>query len=160
MGTRAVEVKTTAAHTARVVSIHGVDQLLAPAGGKLCLHFVRVEAVPEGQLSIPGLVDELLELGCASERLFAGLADVGISGVDLVGLKAFRFDVRERRTFAITADTPRIVPESFVGGEPPVAVVDLRYQLDLDHLSDFEADSEWPAYLAAMSATPVDRGAV
>ena len=62
-GAIAVEVKTTRAHTSRQVTIHGEDQLDAPDGGALHLHFVRLEEVPSGGASVTSLVDDLLTVG-------------------------------------------------------------------------------------------------
>ena len=38
--------------------------------------------------------------------------------------------------FPIDAQTPRIVPSSFVEGAPPVGVRDLSYVISLDHFID------------------------
>ena len=70
----AVEVKTTRSHTARVVTVHGEDQLLEPDDGTLYLHLVRLEAVPDGGRSVSNLVDEILAAGAPAQELFHALA--------------------------------------------------------------------------------------
>ena len=68
-GVTAVEVKTTRAHTSRRVTINGEDQLEAPDGGTLHLHFVRLEEVPSGGRSVASIVDDLLSEGVPAERV-------------------------------------------------------------------------------------------
>lgn len=145
-GTTAIEVKATRAHTAYQVSIHGVDQLEPPSGGTLHLHLVRVEEVTDGDLNIPVLVEELINLGVSRHALLGALAAAGVSPGGLIAAEGVRFDVRERRTFAVDERFPRIVADSFHGGRVPAEVLDLSYRLDLsgllDHALDDEAESE------------------
>jgi len=136
-GTLAIEVKTSRAHTARVVTVHGEDQLLEPEqGSTLHLHFVRLEEVPEGGASVPSLVDDLLSAGADTGKLFGAVAAAGVSPADFGSADSVRFDIRERLTVPVDEDTPRIVPSSFAGGQRPVGILDLVYRLDLDHVLD------------------------
>jgi hypothetical protein len=130
-GDSAVEVKTTQAHTSHRVAINGEDQLLAPEHGTLHLHFVRLEPVPDGGLSVAGLMDELLASGAAAERLFEAVTASGIALTDIAATSDVTFDERERLTFAVYDDFPRIVPASFAGGARPEGVDDLVYSIDL-----------------------------
>lgn len=138
----ALEVKSTRSHTSRAISINGADQLEAPDGGALHLHLVRVEEAPGAGRSVASVVDELLDTGVSAEGLFAGLGAVGLPVVDLASTADTRFEIRERRTFRIDDAMPRIVPASFVGGSVPKGVVDLTYELDLDHALDCEIDAD------------------
>lgn len=150
----AIEVKTSRAHTARVVTVHGEDQLVEPEGGSLHLHFVRLEEVPEGGSSVPGLIDDLLSAGADAGRLFDAVTAAGIPPADFGSAASIRFDVRERLTVPIDAGTPRIVPSSFAGGERPLGVVDLVYRLDLDNMLDKAlGPSEWSRLTMALATT-------
>jgi len=133
---RAIEVKTTRAHTSRVVTIHGEDQLLEPDGGTLHIHLVRLEEAPESGQSVTGLVDGLLDAGVPAEELYAALTAAGVPPADLGHADSVRFDVRERLTVPVDDACPRIIPRSFTDGARPVGVVDLTYRLDLDHILD------------------------
>lgn len=135
-GVTAVEVKTTRAHTGYRVTVHGEDQLLPPDGGQLYLHFVRLEPVHGGPLRLTGMVDELLEAGVSAEQLFRALAASGVSAVDLPATDKTTFDLLERFTLPVDNQTPRIVPASFCGGQPPEGVVDISYVIDLSHTAD------------------------
>lgn len=138
----AVEIKTTRSHTSRRVTIHGEDQLDAPEGGSLHLHLVRLEEVADAGRSVASLVDELLTAGVAAERLFKALSAGGIPLTDLPATADVRFEVRERLTFPVDDETPRIVPASFIGGARPVGVVDMSYTIDLDHILDRALDEQ------------------
>jgi hypothetical protein len=137
---RAIEVKTTRAHTGRAVTIHGEDQLESPEGGDLHLHLVRLEEVPEGGGSVPDLVDELLAAGASAGEVFPAMAAAGVPAVDFPAAATVLFDVRERLTFPVDGQLPRIVPSTFAGGERPVGVLDVTYRIDLDHALDRALD--------------------
>jgi len=133
-GTQAIEVKTTRAHTARVVTVHGEDQLLAPESGTLHLHLVRLEEAPEGGASVASLVDDLLAAGIPARELFDALSAAGVAPAELPAVSAVRFDIRERMTVRVDERTPRLVPSTFVSGARPVGIVDIVYRVDLDHV--------------------------
>jgi hypothetical protein len=118
------------------VTIHGEDQLVEPEGGSLFLHLVRLEQVSDTGLSVASIVDDLLAAGAPAEELYTALSLSGIPPAELSLTEHVRFDVLERMTFPIDADSPRIIPESFVGGSRPAGVVDVSYKLDLDHQLD------------------------
>ena len=126
-GTTAMEVKTTRAHTGYRVTIHGEDQLLAPDGGQLYLHFVRLESVHGGQLRLTGV---------SAEHLFRALTASGVAAVDLPATDKTTFDVLERMTLPVDDQTPRIVPDSFTGGKRPPGVVDITYVINISQDAD------------------------
>ncbi|MEV0802468.1 PD-(D/E)XK motif protein [Kribbella sp. NPDC050281] len=139
-GSIAVEVKATRSHTSRIVTIHGDDQLEEPTGGTLFLHFIRLEEAAGSGRSVPSIVDELLALGASAEDLFTALARVGVPVAQLAQVSDVMFEVRERLTFPVDERAPRIVPSSFKRDERPLGVVDVRYQIDLDHVLENALD--------------------
>jgi hypothetical protein len=151
-GAQAVEVKTTRSHTARVVTIHGEDQLEPPDGGQLHLHMVRLEEVPEGGSSVPTLVDELLAAGATASGLFDAVAAAGVAPTHFKSAARIQFDVRERLTFPVDGAMPRIVPSTFLAGERPVGVLDIAYRVDLDHVLGSALDETAYARLIARLA--------
>ena len=134
-GLSAIEIKTTRSHTSRAVTIHGEDQLLPPEGGTLHLHLVRLEEVAGLGVCVADLVDELVDMGVPRLELFDALADAGVPPAAFPAVAGIRFDVRERLTFAVDEHMPRIVPDTFVGGQSPQGVLDVTYRIDLDHIS-------------------------
>jgi hypothetical protein len=135
-GSVALEIKTTRAHTSRLVTIHGEDQLEEPEDGTLHLHLVRLEEAAQHGRSVPSLVDELLSLGVAAENLFEALSRANVPVGQLSQTSGVMFDVRERLTVPVDDAMPRIVSNSFKDGTRPVGVVDISYRVDLDHCLD------------------------
>jgi hypothetical protein len=123
-----------------VITIHGEDQLLEPDDGQLFLHLVRLEEVPDGGRSVSTLVDELLAAGAPAQSLFEALTAAGIPPAELAAIDTVRFDVRERMTFPVDDQMPRIVPASFSDGARPVGVIDVTYRINLDHVLDRALD--------------------
>lgn len=131
-GPFAMEVKTTRAHTASTVTIHGTDQLEAPEGGELFLHFVRLELAAGGSGSVPQLIDEMVAAGHSRVALYTLIQESGLDPAQLPLAKDFRFDIRERQTFMVTDDFPKLTVSDFVRGDLPDGVVDVTYRLDLN----------------------------
>lgn len=153
-GVTAIEVKTTRSHTRREVSINGEDQLLEPDGGTLHLHFIRLEEAPEHGRSVAALVDDLLGLGVTAEPLFAALERSGVPPADIAETEQVRFDVRERLTFPVDDQSPRIVPHSFAGQTRPLGVTSLEYCIDLDHVLDRAlTDDEFDSLIKGLAGT-------
>ncbi|TCM39648.1 PD-(D/E)XK motif protein [Kribbella sp. VKM Ac-2568] len=139
-GPLAMEVKVTRSHTSRVVTIHGDDQLESPEGGALFLHFVRLEESAQAGRSIPSVVDELLALGVNTESLFTSLTRSGVNIGQLGLLSDIGFEVRERLTFPVDDSMPRIISSSYKNEARPLGVIDVRYQVDLDHALEHALD--------------------
>jgi hypothetical protein len=135
-GRHAVEVKSTRSHTARAVTIHGEDQLLAPAGGTLHLHLVRLEEVAGLGICLTDLIDDIVGLGVARLQLLDAVATAGIPANSLNEIGRVRFDLRERLTYPVDDHMPRIIPETFASGQKPTGVLDVTYRIDLDHIAD------------------------
>lgn len=129
-GDVAIEVKSTLSHTARRVSINGIDQLEAPAGGRLTLAWHRLERVAGGPHSVFGLADRIIAAGAPAGQLYGLLEQAGSPPFLRDAHEAVRFDLRERGFFSVDDDFPRIVPASFSAGAPR-GVDDLRYVVDL-----------------------------
>jgi hypothetical protein len=153
-GRSAIEVKTTRAHTARIVTIHGEDQLLEPQDGTLHLHLVRIEDVPGGGLSVPELVDEVISLGVAPRNMFAAVESAGLPPADYPVAAEVKFGVRERMTIMVDELCPRIVPRTFFEGHRPNGVIDLSYRIDLDDSAERALSADAYDQLIASIAGP------
>lgn len=131
-GTSALETKASTGREGRSVEIHGVDQLDPPPGGELYLAFLRLEAVPGGAYSVPGLIDELIESGISRHDLHRKLVEAGFPVTEREEYVDDRFELRDFLIFLIDGSMPRIVPSSFAGGSVPEGVSQVRYRVDLD----------------------------
>ncbi|ORB66673.1 PD-(D/E)XK motif protein [Mycolicibacterium tusciae] len=152
-GPDAIEVKTTKSHTGYRITVHGEDQLVPPDGGRLLLHLVRLEYVPGSGYSVASLVNHLLSRGISAQKLFKALADAKILATDLPATADVTFEVRERITFRVDDDMPRIVPTTFVGGKRPSGVLDLSYVVDLQsRVNDALTPAEYSDLLEVMGS--------
>ena len=136
--TAAVEVKATLRSTARIVTINGLDQLAAPAGGTLHLLFTRLERVPGGANTLASLVEQLTELEIPKGDLLDLLEDMGHSP----DTRSTAFETRESRLYAVEGTFPRMTRESFAGGACPAGVSAVTYSVDLDHAAVLEPAAE------------------
>lgn len=126
----AIEVKATLSHTARQVTIHGLDQLEPPLGGELTLAWHRFEVVADGPLSVFTVADRLVAAGVSAADLYA-LMEVAGSPVSLRDEHdAVRFALRERHFFAVRDNFPRLVAGTFAS-RVPEGVDDVSYKITL-----------------------------
>jgi Putative PD-(D/E)XK family member, (DUF4420) len=139
---RAVEVKATLAREGLLVEIHGAEQLDPPPDGALWLAVVRLESAPGGGLTVPDLVRDLTDLGVTRQDLLLRLAQVGYLAEDEESYADVRYEVKERRLYAVGPGFPRIVPGTFVNGSTPAGVMRLTYIVDLTNQPPVPLDDE------------------
>jgi hypothetical protein len=130
---RALEVKTIGP-TSDAVDINGVHQL-EPPGRPLALVLVTVTATDPGT-SLPEFVDRVLARVDDRGEALRRLGRVGYHPADRGHYEATTFTVTDIDHVRVGADTPRIVPSSFVGGDIPRGVGDLGYRIPLGSLHD------------------------
>jgi hypothetical protein len=125
-----VEVKTTLSNEDDIVHIHGLEQLSAPAEGRLHLAHLRVEVPSVDGESVPDLVDRLREVD-SSGKLAALLEAGGYHEEHRSTYADLGFKVVDERWFEVGAEFPRLSAESFPDGHVPNGLSDFRYTLDL-----------------------------
>lgn len=151
--TGSIEVKGTRSRVGRQVEIHGVEQLEPPTSGDLYLAYVRVERDPNGQ-SVLNLVAALERAGCAAEHLRGALLKLGITAAHDEEVRAVLLTVRERTTYLVGDDFPRIVRSSFPGDRLPEGVLGLNYQIDLSSEPPTPlSEAEWARQAAALASS-------
>lgn len=129
-GSHAIEVKSTLSHTLRRITVNGIDQLEAPADGSLTLAWYRFEPVPAGSLSVFVVADRLIAAGVSAVELLQRLDIAGSPPSTREMHDAVRFELREKKFFAVDDAFPRLVPDTFTEGVP-VGVDDLTYKVAL-----------------------------
>jgi hypothetical protein len=139
---RAVEVKATLVREGLLVEIHGAEQLDPPSDGLLWLAVVRFESVPGGGLAVPDAVRDLIDLGVPRHDLLVRLAEAGYRVEDEESYGDVRYEVKERRLYAVEPGFPRIVPGTFVDGVMPAGVMRLTYVVDLTNQPPVPLDDE------------------
>jgi hypothetical protein len=141
-GVHAFEVKTSGRSDAKVVHIHGIDQLLEPPGGTLALFHVRLERAQHGSISVASMCDRLVKRGASFNVLSRGLAELGCKDPASTVWNVARYEVEGVKGFSVTDGFPRIVQTSFPAGVLPSGVRDLSYCIDLDSASNWAVPSE------------------
>ena len=128
------EVKTSA-RADGVHVVNGLEQLIEPADGALFLLSVSVRDEATAEDSLPALV-RALRVALAHD--FAHLSDFdavlyasGYRDEMEHEYKKVKFRVRAERLYRVTAEFPRIVPESFRDVLPP-GIGNVTYELDLE----------------------------
>lgn len=136
----AIEVKTSLRSDSTCVTIHGPEQLLPPADGRLNLAHVRLEPVDGGALSVAGLHRAIVEHGADELVLDERLAELGCRDAGAEEWNAMHFSLEGIDIYDVVPGFPSVTPASFPGGILPQGVVALTYEIDLSaarpHLLD------------------------
>lgn len=131
-GGNALEVKGSSSREGLLTEIHGIHQLEPPQPhGDLHLVLHRFDEVPNGDLTVPDLIREILDLGVDRHAFIDRLGRAGYDLADEAEYARRRFRPTERRVYAVDAAFPRLVPGSFIGGDVPPGVLLVRYTIDL-----------------------------
>ncbi|TFV68352.1 PD-(D/E)XK motif protein [Blastococcus sp. CT_GayMR20] len=128
-GLHAVEVKTTTAPEGRSVRIHGADQLDVQPPGRLQLRWLRVRS--DQGISVPNLVDEILERTDDRTAFRLLLQKVGYHEADRHIYERTRFDVLEEQTYEVSPGFPRVTPSCLIDDASIAGVGPIDYTLDL-----------------------------
>lgn len=136
-GHRALEVKASLrSQSGRpVVTISSLDQLDAPAGGSLHLHWLRFERDADGPISVMKLVEAMVPL-LDAER--AGELRSRILGTAPSPVHLHRFSLQERRCYRVTKEFPRLSTDRLLSGSVDAGVSRVTYELDLSMAGGFE----------------------
>ncbi|KJZ63042.1 PD-(D/E)XK motif protein [Pseudomonas fluorescens] len=122
------EVKATVSRYDSCIHVAGQFQLALASVGLLNLIHYRFEPSTSGD-SIDSVAQRLINAGFDSEELTQSLARIGFHPGS--STRRETFIVLESRVFPVDADFPRIVPDSFSGGNLPAGIVRVEYQVDL-----------------------------
>lgn len=128
----ALEVKASLTREGRLVRIHGTDQLEPPVGGILGLVWFRLR--PSGPGVGVGLADVIQR--CVDRGGAAAVLDrldrLGLPWPPEPPVARARFEVVERRWYAVDDGFPAIHPGKFEGRAVPAGVGAVEYVVDLD----------------------------
>lgn len=144
-GSRAIEVKTSIRADAHAVTIHGEEQLEAPAGGDMMLVHMKLERTVGGRETVERVVERIAAQGADADRLNEGLKNIGCSNSIDPAWNSTAFNVEKLDIYQVRNAFPRITSASFPGGSLPDGVSDLTYEIDLGAAANFrlsETDHE------------------
>lgn len=126
-----LEVKTTLRREGRTIEVHGIDQLEAPAGGRLFLAFLRLERADAGE-SVPDLVSAVAALVQDPADLHRRLAAARYDRAHEDRYRELCLQVLEHQVWEVDDAFPRIIGSTFAAGATPAGTMALRYRVDLD----------------------------
>ena len=121
------EVKSTIERYNSEIHISGQHQLKKTMNKDLKIFFIRLEESSEGY-SILDLKNKLDLKGYVSKKI-----DRKIANLETIIMNK-KYKVLEAKLYKVDDDFPKIIPESFVGGNIPKGIVKLEYVVDLNSL--------------------------
>ncbi|CAB3783992.1 hypothetical protein LMG28688_01756 [Paraburkholderia caffeinitolerans] len=126
----ALEVKTTLRRN-WMFRIHGLTQLDAPADASLYLCAMRLELNGAAGITVPDLVQQIIDLGVDRHEFVTLLAGVGYQLKDQMHYEQFRFELLEWRLHEVVNGFPRLTTADFGASAPPHGVTEIDYTVDL-----------------------------
>lgn len=135
-----LEVKTSQRTGPPVIKIHGLEQLLAPENGKLLLSYFRVEAVPEGGMTIPSLIDNLkskVSWVALKEKL--NLYSYSDNARHL--WDKYRWNLIEKKYYVVDEGFPKLT-KTELGGKPMPGVFEIQYSVNLDLAERYQMNED------------------
>ncbi|MEQ8372602.1 MAG: PD-(D/E)XK motif protein [Roseibium aggregatum] len=126
-----LEVKASMRSGSASVSINGLEQLEAPAGGTLHLAHFILEPVSGGLLTVAGLGERALARSNNPAGLRELLAAIGCTDVRGEEWNRQAFRIESEKLYKVEGSFPRIVPSSFQHARAPAGVAEVNYNVDL-----------------------------
>lgn len=148
----ALEVKSSGRSDASKVSIHGIDQLSPPEGGRLLLTLLRFEEDSGGQISVSYLYHLIRKKITDYQRLNDGLSRIGCENPDAANWNRYKFTFQSLGVWEIINGFPRITAEDFFSGSLPPGISKIQYSLDLSVAGAYMIhEHEMDSYLKEMA---------
>jgi hypothetical protein len=136
----AVETKTKTSPGVEI-TINGLRQLEPPIDGQMALRFIRLEVTSAEELSLPGMVQRLSDLGISQGKLEESMLKAKASPLQISTATKY-FKLLEKTAYFVRPGFPRIVPDTFEGKQCPTGVNGLKYQINLGFAESFKATEE------------------
>lgn len=127
----ALEVKTTLRRSHWMFRIHGLTQLEAPADASLYFCAMRLELNGAAGITVPDLVQQIIDLGVDRHEFVTLLAGVGYQLKDQLHYQQFRFELLDLRLHEVVNGFPRLTSADFGASGPPRGVTEIEYTVDL-----------------------------
>ena len=134
----ALEVKVTLRKGKTEVSINGLEQLAEPAGGRLFLQHLEMEAAAAGILSVSSLGRAVIDNSSDQGAIRKLLSALGCMDVDDEAWNRTSFRLENEALYEVREGFPRIVSLSFAAGGAPVGVSGVCYVTDLAEAGSFQ----------------------
>ncbi|MEE2526494.1 PD-(D/E)XK motif protein [Hyphobacterium sp. HN65] len=136
----AAEVKASVRRGQPIVTISSIDQLEPGTDEELFLVYYRFEEVGGNGLRVSALVEAARENAVDLDHLNKRLEAAGFDNDARAAWDARAFRVVERRMYSVPADFPRLGRDLMIDGQLRPGVSNVKYDLDLDHASEWRLD--------------------
>lgn len=147
-GQIAIEVKSSS-RASNPVLISSIDQLQTPEDGQLFLVRYTLDRNDADGLTVASLYQDLISMGVSALPLRQRLAEIGYSDTTEVDWNRFGFNPQGAHMFKVTTGFPCLNPGAFVGGQVPMGIGCIKYEINLGCASDFELGGSEIAELEA-----------
>lgn len=137
---RALEVKSVA-RSGRFAHINGLEQLLEPPEGELCLAVQTIGRADDGE-SIPELVSSMVSLGADQTWLEDTIAKLGLDMGAGDQRGPYRFVVSSEAWFRIGEGFPRVTRAELRDGGLQPGVAHVQYDIDLALAAEWAMSEE------------------
>ncbi|WP_417536852.1 PD-(D/E)XK motif protein [Methylophaga sp.] len=127
----ALEVKSTRSPTNDFVSIQSIEQLREPAGGSLYLVRLTLETAPSGALNVSSLFNRAVQRCDRPEKLLEFLKKLECYDPESAEWNYLSFSLENEVLFRVDEAFPRLTLASFEGGQLPLGVHGVKYDVDL-----------------------------
>lgn len=141
----AIEVKASRSTSSSEVMIHGIDQLLPPAGGNLLLVKVTLEPTPDGAVFLSELYRSLLYLGVSRQALLERLASLGCADPMDPAWNDRAFTLEAIQAWTVQKGFPRLTSNDIYGSSLPPGVTRIQYALDMAFAGEYLIDERQTA---------------
>jgi len=132
VGSIAIEVKTTGRRKSRTFEISSLDQLEPPPGSDLYLETIRLEKIPSGELTLHGLVEDVMDRTSGCNEVRAKLEAAGYRDDGPMRRDETRYRLIDRYIYHVDEVFPSLTPSKMKDGRIPPGVLEASYTITLD----------------------------
>ena len=137
-----VEIKASFQAGEPKITINNLNQLEPISGRSLFLfHSIFVEN-PKGNITVPDLVEEIYSKIEDKEEFEETVFKAGYSKEHKELWLEYKFSLSECSSYSIEDEFPRINEASFKNGLIPESISKIRYEIDLNKVSNFKIENE------------------
>ena len=135
-----LEVKTTTRAGRSLITVSGLDQMEAPAGGSLHLAHLVLEPVAAGKITVATLGKKVLDQADDRSRVKELMAAVGCPDVEADAWNRLSYRLEVETLYEVGNGFPRLVPSILTEGDCPAGISEISYRIDLSLAAEFVRD--------------------
>lgn len=142
VGDTSLEVKATIRAATSTITINGLEQLAAPAGGNLHLLRLVLEPVSNGALSVAALGRRATQKADEPGSVAQLLAALDCEDVEAQRWNRHSFRQEGETLYEVSDGFPCLVPALLLAGAAPTGVSEISYRIDVARAAPFARGRE------------------